>query len=171
MAGPRYDRIPVAYMREGVVAYCEERRQPGDFLTAIICNDLRGAVLRADDTNTNHLASWVRWFMWEAPIGSWGCREAMEEWIAGGEDKMEHVISTDPQTYGEVTEGQAQWLAQRIVKLLGLRGISAHVQREGELVPVDAPDYPEEVFTGIVPLTQGGVCCPACRLAATSSSK
>ena len=55
---------------------------PGSFLTAVICNDLREAVARADDDNAAALAGWVRFFYNYAPSGCWGTRERFEAWMA-----------------------------------------------------------------------------------------
>ena len=83
MASLDYDKIPVQYMLGGVQRYFENRIPPGDFLTAVICNDLKEAFIRADDDNTLAMHAWVSWFYNEAPAGSWGSPEAFKNWLAG----------------------------------------------------------------------------------------
>ena len=76
------------YMQEGLTEYFENRRPPGGFLTAILENDLMGAVARADDTNINCLRSYGTWLYECAPMrssGIWGSKEAVENWLNGKE--------------------------------------------------------------------------------------
>lgn len=56
-----YSAIP-EYMREAIMNYALYRKKPGSFLTAIICNDLRGAVGNADSVNLPLLKTYVQWF-------------------------------------------------------------------------------------------------------------
>lgn len=64
--------------------YVEERLHPGDFLTAVICNDLAGAIGRADEENIKNLPAYVSYFRWEAPGKCWGSKQKMEAWLKGG---------------------------------------------------------------------------------------
>jgi hypothetical protein len=54
--------------------------QPGGFLTAVLCNDLREAVVRADDENLRALPEIVYWIRRNAPIACWGSPAAMYRW-------------------------------------------------------------------------------------------
>jgi hypothetical protein len=56
-----YAAIP-ELMRGGIQRYVEHGVQPGQFLSAVLCNDLRGAISRADSTNINILHLYVQWF-------------------------------------------------------------------------------------------------------------
>lgn len=76
-----YDRVPVRYMREGVRRYVEFGIPPGNFLQAVVCNDLKEAVGRADDRNLAHLVDWVKWFYNLAPAVCWGSVEKYEAWL------------------------------------------------------------------------------------------
>lgn len=76
-----YSSVPVPYMADGVRRYIESRIPPGHFLTAVICNDLKEAFARADDSNSAAMRDWVRWFYNEAPSGCWGSRQAMTDWM------------------------------------------------------------------------------------------
>jgi hypothetical protein len=66
-----------------VERYINARIAPGPFLRAVICNDLREAIARADDENLAHLREWVRWFHWEAPAKCHGSDEVMQRWLEG----------------------------------------------------------------------------------------
>jgi len=74
-------RIP-DYMTDGIVRYLENGIEPGGFLSAVICNDLRGAFGRADETNARLIGEYVRFFYNEVPSPAWGSPEKMEAWMA-----------------------------------------------------------------------------------------
>ncbi len=78
-----YSLVPVDHMVDGVRRYVEKRIPPGDFLTAIICNDLCKAVRHADEDNAKQLTAWVRFFYNEIPAIAWGSEEKMEDWLNG----------------------------------------------------------------------------------------
>ena len=54
-----YSGIPVPYMVDSLRDYIQEGELPGDFLTAVLQNDLSKAVDRADMNNRQHLSDWV----------------------------------------------------------------------------------------------------------------
>lgn len=68
------------HMHGGVIRYVEEGIPPGDFLTAVINNDLKGACVRADDKNKHALFSFIMWFYNQAPGGCWGYSGAVDYW-------------------------------------------------------------------------------------------
>lgn len=74
-----YHGIP-AYMHGALVRYIVHGIKPGNFLEAIIDNDLREACGRADDHNTHALPYYVRFFYNEAPAGCWGYTGATAKW-------------------------------------------------------------------------------------------
>jgi hypothetical protein len=81
---PDWRTIP-DYMRDGIKMYIERGiAHPGGFLTAIIQNDLKEAVRRADDTNRRLLANYVDFFYNYAPIDCWGSPDKMAKWIERG---------------------------------------------------------------------------------------
>lgn len=55
---------------------------PGQFLTAIIENNLKEAVGYADDENFRNISAYVGYFYNEAPMACWGSPENMKQWIA-----------------------------------------------------------------------------------------
>lgn len=66
-----------------LVAYVTKRQRPerGDFLEAVLCNDLRLAVLRADDVNIKALVSLMRWLYMYAPASCYGSTELFSKWL------------------------------------------------------------------------------------------
>ena len=68
-------------MHGGIIRYYEAGIPPGDFLTAVIDNDLKEAVNRADATNILALKPYVVWFFNQAPYGSWGFAGATKKWV------------------------------------------------------------------------------------------
>ncbi|MCK5603638.1 hypothetical protein KAR91_17260, partial [Candidatus Pacearchaeota archaeon] len=71
-------------MMPGIRRYIDDRIDPSGFLTAVICNDLIGAVGRADNENIDNLPAYVSYFFNEAPSSCWGSKKKMEEWLKGG---------------------------------------------------------------------------------------
>lgn len=76
-----YEKIP-EHMQAALRRYVLEGIKPGDFLTAVICNDLRNAVGRADGENLPLLSLYVMWLYNIAPGSCWGSPEAMAKWMA-----------------------------------------------------------------------------------------
>jgi hypothetical protein len=70
------------YMQGGIIRYYENGQPPGHFLKAVIDNDLRGAIERADDTNVHCLKNYIMWFYNHAPGGSWGRDGACQKYLA-----------------------------------------------------------------------------------------
>lgn len=81
-----YSLIP-EHMREGVRTYLEHGQRPGDFLIAVLENNLVQSVARADHINITQIVEWVKFLYNEMPIGSWGSREKVKAWSKkGGRD-------------------------------------------------------------------------------------
>ncbi len=68
-------------MMESIKAYVEEGRPVGNFLQAVICNDLKEAVGRADDENIQNIPAFVAYFYTETPMACWGSFEKMQDWL------------------------------------------------------------------------------------------
>lgn len=77
-----YELLP-EHIREAARIYIEEHQQPGSFLSAVICNDLKETFARADDTNQRRMYDIVNFFYCEAPSECWGSEEAMAKWLSG----------------------------------------------------------------------------------------
>ena len=70
-------------MMEGIENYIKHRQVPGSFLSAIISNDLIGAVGRADDENMKNIPAFVEYFYNNAPPVCWGSEKNMNQWLKG----------------------------------------------------------------------------------------
>lgn len=57
---------------EALDRYVEHGLEPGSFLMSVLCNDLFGAVYRADSTNLEHLRDICIHIHWEIPSDCWG---------------------------------------------------------------------------------------------------
>ncbi|MFN3650046.1 MAG: hypothetical protein ACK47B_10750 [Armatimonadota bacterium] len=79
------DNIP-ARLIESLEAYITERRPTGSFLRAVLHNDLRESVGRADPQSLAALPHLVSLLYTQAPAPCWGSPEAVEAWLAGGEE-------------------------------------------------------------------------------------
>ena len=73
-------RIPVRMM-DGLERYIEHHVPPGDFLSAVLKNDLRSAVDRADDENLNNLPAYIGFLYNQAPAQCWGSPRACNAWV------------------------------------------------------------------------------------------
>jgi hypothetical protein len=78
----RYPEIP-SYMHRDIIRYVVDRRLSGNFLTAIVSNDLQRAFAYGDSANIKALHSWVKLMYNWAPAECWGREEVVAEWIEG----------------------------------------------------------------------------------------
>lgn len=85
-----YAAIP-EHMREAMLEYVEQGRLTGDFLRAVVSNDLAGAVGRADAQNLLLLPVYVRWFYNRAPSGCSGSPAIVQQWCAIGGLQQEAI--------------------------------------------------------------------------------
>ncbi len=77
-------------MMPGIKRYIEERILPGDFLRAVICNNLKEAVMYADGENISNLPAYASYFYSHTPIACWGSEEKMKAWINDDSDDDNH---------------------------------------------------------------------------------
>jgi hypothetical protein len=75
----RYDLVP-PHMRDSIREHIENGRPTGDFLTALLSNDLMSAVRHADDVNRSWLRGWTDWLLRYAPLGSYGSAANVTRW-------------------------------------------------------------------------------------------
>lgn len=78
-----YSMLP-AHMREGMQLWIERGIEPGSFLMAVLCNDLMGALGRADSTNINALKNYGMFLYNEVPSDCYGSPEKCEAWAERG---------------------------------------------------------------------------------------
>ncbi len=69
-------------LRSGMKIYVEDGIVPGHFLTAVLMDYLKEAVLTADDQNIILLPRIVRWCVYQLPTTAWGSPEEVRAWIA-----------------------------------------------------------------------------------------
>lgn len=69
-----------SHLQQGLIDFIELGIKPGDFLWAVICNDLQGAVLRADGLSIFAVRGIVRWLCAHAPAACWGTEQKRNEW-------------------------------------------------------------------------------------------
>ena len=67
---------------ESLLRYWHRRIPTGDFLRAVLENDLRDACGRADDTNIRHLPGIVSFCWWQLPSPAWGSPSKVAAWLA-----------------------------------------------------------------------------------------
>ena len=72
--------VPERMMR-ALDDYCTLGHLPGDFLQAVISNDLAEACGRADHDNLRNLPAFVAYLWNEAPAPCWGSKEKMNAWV------------------------------------------------------------------------------------------
>jgi hypothetical protein len=78
-----YKRLP-AHIRSGVRDYIERGHLPGDFLRAVISNNLSQSFGYADEINRARLFKIVSFFHNEVPGPCWGSVDKMHAWAAQG---------------------------------------------------------------------------------------
>ena len=71
---------------EGLDRYVNEHQPVGDFLTAVLSNDLRESLGRADLSSRRAIFEIVSLLYNYAPGVCWGSKEKVMAWL-GGEDK------------------------------------------------------------------------------------
>src|SRR5580765_6995795 len=81
------------HMLEGLVAWIEHGVPPGDFLRAVLCNNLVEAVGRADDTNISNLPAYVAYLYNYAPRGCWGSPENVAVWQEAHASRRAHAAA------------------------------------------------------------------------------
>ena len=61
--------------------YVDRHIAPGDFMRAVLSNDLFGAYNRADDEAAKQLPEIVKYIFNKLPGNVWGSKEIYEKWI------------------------------------------------------------------------------------------
>jgi hypothetical protein len=92
-------------MIERMQAYVLYGHRPGDFLSALLCNDFMQTVGRADDRNRAALAEWARLLYNEVPSGCYGSPAKFEAWIAKGGLSDEASAVPEQSPYSRAVHG------------------------------------------------------------------
>ena len=81
-----YSKIPknCKYMEKSFRNYLETGVKPGGFAYSLLCNDLRGAVTRADEQNLASILEWIDWITWEIPSMAHGSKKIVDRLIEHG---------------------------------------------------------------------------------------
>ncbi len=93
-----------ADIRDSLDAYVESGRQTGGFLEAVINNDLRLAISRADDESIKALPAILGFLFNECPSGCSGRPGAWQEWIKKKYEERHPELKGAP---GEKAEAQS----------------------------------------------------------------
>jgi hypothetical protein len=72
------------HMRLGIVRYVERGIPPGNFLEALIANDLMEAVRRADAESLDLIGQYAKLLYNQCPTGCRGSRANYDEWVRTG---------------------------------------------------------------------------------------
>lgn len=76
--GP-YAKIP-AFVQNSLLAWVNEGRGGGHFITAILENDLKNVFARGDEENVAELRNIVMWLYNRSPMICWGDPERVKVW-------------------------------------------------------------------------------------------
>lgn len=82
-----YDLIPEQSL-ETITMYVEDGVHPGGFFEALLSNDLRGAVERADDSHIGIIPTLLYYLFNRTPLGCWGSPEKFHDWIRQGGNRQ-----------------------------------------------------------------------------------
>lgn len=77
-------------MQGALIRYFDKRIPPGDFLQAVLSNDLIESFGRADYENATQMRAYILWLYNEVPgraNGAWGSRQAVKNWLNGGDNE------------------------------------------------------------------------------------
>ena len=86
------------HLRAGLVAYVKHGQPTGDFLRAVLVNDLSEALARADGVSTLALQSIAGWIYNEAPSPCWGSEEEVAAWLASHKALDAEAYESGPRT-------------------------------------------------------------------------
>lgn len=96
--------IPL-HMHGAIKRYIDDGLYPGGFLSAVLENDLKGAVAQADHLNLKALPDYVKWLYNYAPMGCWGYKGVVSDWIAYVNDtkRKDHIVKEQETHANDVT--------------------------------------------------------------------
>jgi hypothetical protein len=68
---------------DAIKRYVDSRLPPGGFVTAVLANDLRESLVRADHINRHYIREIVTYCWNEIPASCWGSYEKVDMWLRG----------------------------------------------------------------------------------------
>ena len=75
--------------RAGIMRFVEHGIKPGDFLTAVLSNDLMDAIGRADEENQRDIVEICQFIHMEIPYNCHGSPELVKAWIETKQEERE----------------------------------------------------------------------------------
>lgn len=72
-----------AHLRDGLELYLVDRLAPSHFLHCVLTNDLFGTFSYGDDDAIDGLRQLVMFIYNDVPVGCWGTRTKVEQWLSG----------------------------------------------------------------------------------------
>lgn len=85
------------HMHDGIYNWIKYGYAPGDFLTAVLKNDLMEAMGRADEVNRLAMWDWCTYLYSYAPRGCFGSPASFSEWRKRG--GLEGILKEEGRTY------------------------------------------------------------------------
>ena len=70
--------------KEGIDRYVNDHIPTGSFLEAVLCNNLKEAIGRADSENLRDIVEIVQYCHWEIPSVCWGSPKKVRAWLEEG---------------------------------------------------------------------------------------
>lgn len=70
------------HMAAALEAWISKGELPGQFLQALLCNDLKETISRGDAENVASLKAYIGYLYNEAPGACWGSPEKVQAWAA-----------------------------------------------------------------------------------------
>jgi hypothetical protein len=87
-----YSTLPVKF-EGGVRRYIENRTPGGDFLNAVLCNDLCKALSHADLESSRLIFELHAWLYNNAPSICWGTKKKFNEWVEPMDEEQQRRLA------------------------------------------------------------------------------
>lgn len=78
-----WNKIP-EHLRGGLTRYLNNHIKPGDFLTAVLTNNLMGAFKTGDEKSLASIKDIIAYLYWEVGMDCYGTQEKFNSWIVKG---------------------------------------------------------------------------------------
>jgi len=81
-----YSKLP-EHMQPAAMRYIEHGVKPGDFMFAVLTNNLVAAFSYADAANKRYIYKWVEWLMADCPEDAWGSKDKVFTYMRKTQNK------------------------------------------------------------------------------------